>query len=87
MASCSYIDPLHVTSCDAINFLSAMLEDKQTVTMDFFILRKLNDRCFRRRSKAATSFQRQWCTSVLWWGVTIGRIEKKGYGSFAYHPC
>ena len=27
------IDPLHVTSCDAINFLSAMLEDKQTVTI------------------------------------------------------
>ena len=29
---CLYIDPLHVTSFDAINFLSAMLEDKQTVT-------------------------------------------------------
>ena len=27
------IDPLHVTSFDAINFLSAMLEDKLTVTI------------------------------------------------------
>ena len=27
-----YIDPLHVTSFDAVNFLSAMLEDKLTVT-------------------------------------------------------
>ena len=28
-----YIDPLHVTSFDANNFLSAMLEDKLTVTI------------------------------------------------------
>ena len=33
------IDPLHVTSFDAINFLSAMLEDKLTVNHSFITLR------------------------------------------------